>query len=288
MTKLANTAVPHTDDLFCGPSAIMERLRLQAARIAPHFRIALLTGEAGSGKEALALTLHRLSNNPNGAFLLRPAMEFIEDRLEAARDNLASTLYLFGVETLTLAQQDQLLARLTRTSLPGPRRTFDTRAVIERVIVGSDADLRGLVAAGRMRPEFQQRIGALELRLPPLRERIDDLEALSLSMLRAMKSDCRLGQTALATMREYAWPGNLTELRRVLDQLSLIPGVVEAHQLPPFAAYDDRQVPLRLDDVMQRHVLEVLQRCAGNKLRAAEVLGISRSTLYRMLDSLAA
>jgi DNA-binding NtrC family response regulator len=281
-------SLPCFDDLFLGSSASMERLRLQAARVAPHFRIALITGEAGSGKKRLGVELHKLSLSPDGAYLFRTAAEFVDDRLEAAHDNLASTLFLSRVDQLTLPQQDQLLVRLNTSSFPGRRRVFDSRTVIERVILASDLDLRGMVSAGRMGVAFFNRIGTLEMRLPALRERIEDLEALATGMLCQMGSTARLGESAIEALKRHAWPGNLRELRAALEQIHHLPGEVEAEDLPRLwtRATDTRL--LRLDDVMQRHVVDVLQRCAGNKLRAAELLGIRRSTLYRMLDQLAA
>lgn len=266
----------------------MERLRLQAARIAPHFRIALITGEPGTGKKALALGLHRLSNAPDGDFILRHAAEFADDPLEAARDQTVSTLYLFGAETLSLGQQDALLARLARSPFPGPKRTFDSRTVIGRVIVGSDVDLRGMVAAGRMHASFLTRVGTLEMRVPALRERLEDIESLAVHMLGAMGSRGRLSGSALAALLTHRWPGNLSELRSVLESVRELEGAIEACHLPQLADAAEGEPPLRLDDVMQRHVVEVLLRCAGNKLRAAEMLGISRSTLYRMLEGVAA
>ncbi len=267
----------------------MERLRLQAARIAPHFRIALITGEPGTGKKRLGLELHRLSTTPDSTFLVRPATDFAEDRSAASPAELSiGTFFLCGVESLSLLQQDQLLERLQHARFSGLRRTPETRATLERVVLGSQFDLRGLVAAGRMRPEFLARIGTIELRIPPLRERPEDLEHIATDMFTQMQAAGSLGPSALETLRQHTWPGNLRELRQVLEDIRNRTGLLEAGDLPGFNTSQVDAAPTRLDDVMQRHVIDMLQRCAGNKLRAAELLGISRSTLYRMLESIAA
>jgi two-component system response regulator HydG len=152
-----------------------------------------------------------------------------------------------------------------------------------RLIVAHDVTLRGIVASGRMRPDLCARVGAIEVRVPRLRERLEDLRA----MLAALPID----EPAIARLAEHSWPGNLLELRTVLThahlaagnawiQLAHLPALTPTQQAPP-----REPAEARLDFVMKRHVADVLERCAGNKLRAAEMLGISRSTLYRMLDA---
>jgi DNA-binding NtrC family response regulator len=282
------TFLPYAEHLFDGASPSVARLRLQAERIAPHFRLALITGEAGSGKKRLAIELHRLGPNPQSPYVFRSAAAFAEGVFDPTVEPSASTLFLYGVESLSIAQQAQLIDCLTAPRFPGSRRVGDPPSAIERIILGCNRDLRSLVAAGRMRLEFQSKFGTLELRVPPLRERMGDLEALTAGMLHAMNARGSLGGSALETLRTHGWPGNLRELWELLTQVRDRDGTLAAADLPRFAVEPVDDQPVRLDDVMQRHVIDVLQRCAGNKVRAAEMLGISRSTLYRMLESIAA
>jgi DNA-binding NtrC family response regulator len=258
--------------VFAGDSLFAERLRVQVRRIAPHFRTALLIGEQGTGKCDLARELHRLSPVADGPFVSCSAEEFARGAVDDVR---SGTLYLQHLGTLRAPAQDDLMKRLQR---------LDARPNGEtRLIVANESPLRGMVAAGRMRQELQARVGAIEIRLPRLRERLDDL--------RAMLSELPLSEPAIAHLLEHSWPGNLNELRQILVQAHLASGGtwIELAHLPALAP--TQQTPprepaeARLDFVMKRHVADVLERCAGNKLRAAEMLGISRSTLYRMLDT---
>jgi DNA-binding NtrC family response regulator len=267
------TFLPYAEHLFDGASPSVARLRLQAERIAPHFRLALITGEAGSGKKRLAIELHRLGPNPQSPYVFRSAAAFAEGVFDPTVEPSASTLFLYGVESLSIAQQAQLIDCLTAPRFPGSRRVGDPPSAIERIILGCNRDLRSLVAAGRMRLEFQSKFGTLEL---------------TAGMLHAMNARGSLGGSALETLRTHGWPGNLRELWELLTQVRDRDGTLAAADLPRFAVEPVDDQPVRLDDVMQRHVIDVLQRCAGNKVRAAEMLGISRSTLYRMLESIAA
>jgi transcriptional regulator of acetoin/glycerol metabolism len=124
----------------------------------------------------------------------------------------------------------------------------------------------------------------LEIRIAPLRERLDDLEGIASSLLRKDGRDAWFAPSAIAVMSRHQWPGNLRELAKVCRALGSVDGAVDGHALPPLEGTPVRS-SVRLDEVMQKHVMDVLQKCSGNKLKAAELLGISRSTLYRMLEA---
>jgi DNA-binding NtrC family response regulator len=245
--------------VFTGESAAVTRLRLQVARVAPHFRVALLVGEVGTGVEAVARRMHSLSPAASGEFVSLSAEKFAS----GAAFVPAGVLFLHGLEVLDPAAQGEFLRRLHGIA----RET--------RVLVATAADPRGMVATGRLRAEVYERVGTLELRVAQLRERIGDLPAL-------LGADVRFGERALDRMRRYAWPGNLLELAQVKARVSGLGRVVEPDDLELADSVAEKAV--RLDEVIERHVVQVLERVGGNKLRAAEMLGISRSTLYRMLE----
>jgi DNA-binding NtrC family response regulator len=137
----------------------------------------------------------------------------------------------------------------------------------------------------------------VDIALPPLRERMEDLpEIVKYFMERFARlcgrSICEITDKTKERMQEYRWPGNISELEVVLRNgvLQSEGGVIELHHLPLFAEAGEPEQSttigsVRLQDVIEQHVLRVLRDCGGNKLRASEVLGISRSTLYRMLDA---
>ena len=248
--------------VFAGDGMAVGRLRVQLARIAPHFRVALLVGERGSGVEAVARRMYDLSP-ATGDFCCMSAVAF------AAGEPLPATgvVLLSGLELVETPAQTDLLRRLNGVA----RET--------RVLVATVCDPRGMVATGRLRADLYERIGTLEIRVAPLRERVEDLPAL-------LGDGAVFGERALDRMRCYGWPGNLVELAELAARVRGLGRVVEPEDLG-LAEEAPVQV-VRLDEVIERHVVDVLERVGGNKLRAAELLGISRSTLYRMLEGVGA
>jgi DNA-binding NtrC family response regulator len=283
-----------------GSSAAMKHLRLQVQRIGPHFRTVLISGEAGTEKELVARALHGLSPTVEGPLVTGHAAKLEEALAECEARTTATfraTLFLDAVNELPLEMQDRLLPWLKKyesaQKLDGSRRTDS------RLIASTSEDLRVLVSTGRFRQEVYRRLAEVEIVVPPLRERMEDLPELA---------SCFLGRIALqhgrviheiadeATerMQGYDWLGNTDELESVLREgvLKCAGAVLECRHLPVLGGPRDQERStagaggsVRLQDVVDRHVLRVLKDCGGNKLRAAEVLGISRSTLYRMLDA---
>jgi DNA-binding NtrC family response regulator len=155
-----------------------------------------------------------------------------------------------------------------------------------RVIVGCESDLRGMLSTGRLRPSLASRLGSVEIRVASLRESPEDFEALAAAMLARVNPGATFSLEASEAMQRHRWPGNLAELWKLVCAVARVQGEVGVRDLPAFAeAETPGEAETRLEQVMRRHVFEVLQRCSGNKLRAAELLGISRSTLYRMLEA---
>jgi DNA-binding NtrC family response regulator len=138
----------------------------------------------------------------------------------------------------------------------------------------------------------------VHITLPPLRERMEDLPELARHFLERFVSLYgsavrQIADEAMEQMQQYLWPGNVGEVESVLRNSVLRSEgeVLQPHHLPPFAVASRPEqsatggARVRLQDVIEQHVLQVLKACGGNKLRASEMLGISRSTLYRMLDA---
>jgi len=276
----------------------MERLRLQVRRIGPHFRTVLVSGEAGSGKEVTARTLHSLSQGADQPFVVCPAATLEgSDPFAALMKTVGrGTLFLDDIGEMPLEAQGHLLRLLRRQDCSQDGLSSAQRLSV-RLIVSSSRDLRGLVSAGRFRQELYRRIATLEITVSPLRERMEDLPKLAeyfVSQFARMygKRVERIAKDAMERLMAHRWPGNVRELENILQNAVLLSDGVEllARELPEFAAVDvnaDAEAGgiVRLQDVIERHVLHVLKSCEGNKLRAAETLGISRSTLYRMLES---
>jgi len=301
------------EDYTCltGESFAMRSLRAQLRRVAPHFRIALIIGETGTAKETVALALHRLTADSDATFvphnaasllaalqeiLARPALlNFPEPSASRSR----TTLFLADVGDLTHVEQSELFKSLKRLAAfrNGPERP--------RLVFATGRDLRGLSGAGHFDRNLYRAISAVEILLPPLRSRPEDIPLITCGLLsRSARSggisSGAFDGLALSRLQCHDWPGNIRELERIVelarqhagDASNGVDGVIEAMHLPQLGEFARTSTQSRiearverLDDVIQNHVLDVLMRCSGNKVRAAERLGISRSTLYRMLDA---
>jgi DNA-binding NtrC family response regulator len=314
-----------TDSILLGESLSIRRLRSQVQRIAPYFRTALLRGEIGTGKQVVARAIHALSAGAGGPFVVANATRLAESVAADASSPLAAsllesatagTLYLDGVGELPYALQAGFFRfiraceeRRPPASYPGrgdfPRSDFDRpdqRRPDTRILAASHSDLRTLSAIGQFRQDLYARLSVVEIFVPPLRQRVEDIPVLAAWLLGRLAGRTgapvkTLAPATLAQLSERVWPNNLRELERVVAQAaSLADGpIIEPRHLlslvEPAPAHHAPAPAIRLErlqDIIQQHVLDVLTRCAGNKLRAAELLGISRSTLYRMLDAIAA
>lgn len=297
------------EDYTCltGESFAMRSLRSQLRRAAPHFRIALITGETGTAKETVALALHRLNAESDASFIAHDAASLL-----AALDELVSqpapigiagplelakvrrTLFFADVGALVPAEQSDLLLCLKRVS------ALRNGAERPRLVFATGRDLRGLSSAGQFDRNLYRAISAVEIFLPPLRSRPEDIPLITCGILSRSAKPGAFDGRALSRLQSHDWPGNIRELERVVElarqhagaDTDGTDGVIEAMHLPSLGEFyrAERQARIessveRLDDVIQNHVLDILLRCNGNKVRAAERLGISRSTLYRMLDS---
>ena len=296
-----------------GRARRFERVLTELVHIAPSDAPVLLWGEPGVGKEHAARRLHTLSPrrerpfvvlrcagrsaealgselygpNPGRSALLNPV------GLEAAR---GGTLLLDGVDELGLMAQTVLLLALhaRRHPSPSPRRLPPPR-----LITSSTEDLRELVRRGRFRRDLYHRLAVVRLHLPPLRQRREDLARLIAELLAEHAAQglpsFTLAPDAEEAMRSYLWPGNVRELSAVLTQAAWRPqgGVVHARELCELLEANVQtgfiQVPRgsTLEAAVRLIVEETLAALAGNKKRTAEVLGISRPTLYDLMNRLA-
>jgi DNA-binding NtrC family response regulator len=290
-----------------GSSAAMKRLRQQIRRIGPHFRTVLVCGEAGTGKELVARALHRMSPAAAEPFVVRHAAA-IEDALAESESSaragddgrlikrlVRKTLFLDRISDMPLEAQGRLLRVLMQPESAQSRINAPQRTEL-RIIASTEEDLKILMSTGRFSQELYQRLATVDITLPPLRERMEDLPELARYFLERFAALYRRGVRAIADegmerMQKHSWPGNVAELESVLRN-GVLRSDGEMLELPSFPAANQPEQSIaeanksvRLQDVIERHVLRVLKDCGGNKLRASEMLGISRSTLYRMLDA---
>ncbi len=277
----------------------------------------LIEGESGTGKELLARTIHEQSPRRGRPFVAVNCTSLSETLLESElfghvrgaftgaverRPGLfleanRGTIFLDEVGDMSLAMQAKLLRVLQEQEVK-PVGGGETVPVDVRVVAATHRDLGALVASGRFREDLYYRLRVVALRVPPLRERSEDIPILAEHFLGrfATLSGRRIqgfSREAMAVLQRYRWPGNVRELENVVDRaVALAPGLVvgvddlpEEIVLPTKAATGGAAGDGgSLDAVVRRHVLSVLESAGGNKSEAARLLGIPRRTLYRMLD----
>jgi DNA-binding NtrC family response regulator len=293
-------------------SPAMQGILRTMARVAPSDASALITGEHGTGKEVVAQWLHaasarsaRLMVTVNVGGLAESVFEselfghvkgaFTDAKSDrVGRFELADggTVFLDEIANLTLSQQARLL-RVLQTGEIERVGSSRTRHVDVRVLAATNADLRAEVAAGRFREDLLFRLNTVELHLPPLRDRREDIPALTAHFLREYatryrKPISRVHPDAMAAMLAYAWPGNVRELAHVVERAVLLADGEEIRvsdiSLRPTVNGAVRLEDLSLEEVERALIVKALARHDGNVTLAARTLGLSRSAMYRRLQ----
>jgi DNA-binding NtrC family response regulator len=301
------------------PSIIAESQAMKSVlklveRIGPADANTLITGENGSGKGVIARALHAASARSarplvslNAGALAEGVFEselfghvrgaFTDAKTERiGRFELADggALFLDEIANVPLNLQPKLL-RVLETGEFERVGSSKTRQVDVRVLSATNADLHAEVAQGRFRQDLLFRLNTVEIHLPPLRDRRDDIPALAEHFLRQHSERYRRGimgftPQALDALRQHAWPGNVRELDHVVERALLMSSsnVVTAFDLalqaPPDARLSSRLEELSLEEAERILITKALARFEGNANRAAEALGLSRSALYRRLQ----
>ncbi|MEX2570113.1 MAG: sigma-54 dependent transcriptional regulator [Gemmatimonadota bacterium] len=288
-----------------------------AETVAPTDSTLLISGESGTGKEVVARYVHNLSDRAGGPFVSINCGALPENLLEselfghikgaftgAVRDKdglfvaaRAGTFFLDEVGEMTPAIQVKLLRVLQEREVV-PVGATEPIKVDVRIIAATNRDLEEDIRRGRFRSDLYYRLNVIMLHLPPLRERLDDVPILAEHLLARFaasrgKEPPRLSPEASATLQAYDWPGNVRELENALERAAVLStdGEISAEALPARLTSEKSQ-PLVTDklppnpplEIIERaYILWVLQAEGGNKTKAAEVLGIDPSTLYRKL-----
>jgi two-component system response regulator HydG len=318
---------------FCGMigrSARMQDLFGMIRRLAPHVRLALITGETGTGKELVARALHSLGPRRDRRFVAVNCSAVNDTAFESelfghvrggflgATDNKAGlfeladggTLFLDEIGGLPATAQAKLL-RVLEMGEVSRVGALESRPVDVHVIAATNRELRAEVAAGRFRGDLYYRLNIVEVKLPPLRDRREDIPYLTAAFVREIADRLQkpvrgLTPGAEGFLTESPWEGNVRELRNVIERaciladgefvterelaVSLPPTVtMPAARTSPAGATGPTALEIETDllvNVERDHIQRALVRTGGNKKAAAQMLGLSRRALYRRLERL--
>jgi two-component system response regulator PilR (NtrC family) len=277
----------------------------------------LITGESGTGKELVARAIHFTSERANARFLPINCGALPENLLEselfgykrgaftgAMNEKVGllksadkGTVFLDEIGDMPLALQVKLLRVLQEREVY-PLGSNDPVSFDVRVLCATNKDLEAEVKAGRFREELLYRINVITIKLPPLRERKDDIPLLASHFLKKFerslsRGGMRFSKGAMKLLLGYAWPGNVRELENTIERAAILAetDVVHSHDLPDKLRSNALPVGVEMDngnvtleDLEREHIKRVLGKVEGNKDRAAQMLGIHVSTLYRKMQ----
>ena len=319
-----------------GTSPEMEKLHRILSKVAFSTHPVLILGESGTGKETVARTIHNTGSNANRRFSMIECGQLAPSVLEnelfgyarnpvtgstRPKDGILTspeggTLFLDGVSELPLDLQSRLLRALQDKEVR-PAGAAQSLPLTVRVLAASSRNLSAMVDGGLFRKDLFYRLNVVSLRIPPLRERGDDVPLLAEYFLDRMRRERGIhyvfGVDAINTIRSYAWPGNVRELENAIeracalasgpvlhlvDMPSQMQGLVQQEETQPVLRVDERAgtddragfgqggpapAIISIAELEREAILNTIRQLHGDKLMAAKLLGIGKTTLYRKL-----
>jgi DNA-binding NtrC family response regulator len=299
-----------------GKSDAIERVFRIMEKVARTDSSVLISGESGTGKELIARAIHFSSERANGRFLPINAGALPENLLEselfgykrgaftgATQDKMGllkaadkGTVFFDEIGEMPLALQVKLLRTLQERECY-PLGSNEPVGFDVRVLCATNRDLEKEVKEGRFREELLYRINVINISLPPLRERKDDIPLLANHFLRKYekslnRAGMRFSKGAMRLMINYGWPGNVRELENTVERAAILAetDVIHAHDLPeklhnaPLTTARPEGTGATLEELERDHIKHVLDSVNGDKVKAAQLLGIHLSTLYRKVQ----
>jgi DNA-binding NtrC family response regulator len=302
---------------FTGKSLAMEKVYALIAKAAPSNANVLIEGPSGTGKELVARALHNLSNRAHGPFVAVECAALSSTLLEselfghvkgaftdAYRDKVGrfeaahgGTIFLDEISEIDMSTQVKLLRVLESRTLQRVGGTDDIK-VDFRLVAATNRNLAKYVEEGKFREDLYYRLNVIDIKLPALKDRPGDIALLVSRFLNEFSQEnanrvTGIDPQAMKMLEEYSWPGNVRQLRNVVEKMVILSsgGRLGVEDVPveissfleESAKVGGPQEPSgsTLKDTEKNQILAALEKCSGNKSRAAEMLGISRRTLHR-------
>jgi DNA-binding NtrC family response regulator len=303
------------DDLpeseMIGSSAAMVEIYKTASQVAPTDATVVIEGETGTGKELVARMIHRFSQRASQPFVPVDCASIAPTLLEselfgtlkgaytgADRDRMGviesanrGTVLLDEIGDIELNFQFKLLRFLQEREIR-PVGASRGKQVDVRVLAATNRDMQKLVDEGKFREDLWFRLNVVRILIPPLRERRGDVPLLARFFLNKYNAQydrsARLMESGLKALQEYIWPGNVRQLQHLVERLTILAPTarIDAQAVDQaLTAMEAREEPVEtLAEAEEDQIRKVLAATAGNKSRAAQILGIERKTLYRKLE----
>jgi transcriptional regulator with PAS, ATPase and Fis domain len=300
-----------------GRSPAMQEVFARLQRVAPHFQNLLITGATGTGKELVSRAVHRRSPVASGPFVVCNCSAIVETLFEselfghvkgaftgAAQYKVGlfeyannGVIMLDEIGEMPLNVQAKLLRvlqnhEIQRVGSPAVRN------ITVKVIAATHRDLRAMVADKSFREDLFYRLSMIDIHLPSLSDRKEDLPLLQSYFVERFAAQYKkrlrgFTRRAQAQLSCHSWPGNIREMENVIGNACLMAesSYIDVQDLPAYlrregSGSSGKLDPLALDEMQKRHAMQMLERAGGNKALAAKVLGISRSTLYRLIGNI--
>ena len=309
----------HESNRLLGDSKAMVEVRKLIEQVAATKGSVFITGESGTGKEVAARQIHQQSAQKDKKFVAINCGAIPENLLESElfghkkgsftgavsdKEGLFSTasggtLFLDEIGEMPKSLQVKLLRALQEREVIAVGATTPVKIDV-RVIAATNRDLAADVESGAFRKDLFYRINVVELKMPPLRERLEDIPLLSRNIIKKYAQELAkpikgLSNDALRRLMSYSWPGNVRELENVLERAMILNSgseIIDVANLPAgFQNLESGKEPsLNLDEALQdfsrNHIVKALESCGGDKKSAAKALGLGLSSLYRKLEEL--
>ncbi|TKB12372.1 sigma-54 dependent transcriptional regulator [Desulforhopalus sp. IMCC35007] len=294
---------------FIGKSEAIQGIKFLINKVAPATIPVLITGDSGAGKDVVARMIHQRSSCSGRELIIKNCASLQKELARSelfghakgsftgatdSREGLMSyahesTLFLDEIGELSLEVQASLLRVLESQSYRRVGEKQERKAKV-RLLFATNRNLAEEVEAGRFNEAFFHRINAFNIEIPPLKDRKEDLPLLVdyfLMRLSPDNSTYKIVDRAMNCILRYTWPGNIRELRNVIERSIILAenNIITERCLPRelVSAAEESHAALSLELVEKKHILKMLQFFDGNRQKTAEILGISRKTLYRKL-----